>query len=88
MDLLEELKKLSKEFDRTGIEYALCGGLALAVYAKPRATLDIDMMIDPSFLSKACLAVEKLGFDVSGEPMQFWDNTAVIHRFVKIDNED
>jgi hypothetical protein len=85
MDLLEELKKLSEEFDRKGVEYALCGGLAIAIYAKPRATLDIDMMIDPSFLFKASLTVKELGFDVSGEPMVFQDGTVVIHRFVKID---
>ena len=44
MDLIEELKKISEKFDRTGIEYALCGGLAIAVYAKPRATLDIEYL--------------------------------------------
>jgi hypothetical protein len=86
MDLLEDLKKLSKEFDRTGIDYALCGGLAIAIYAKPRATLDIDMMIDPSFLHKASMVVEELGFDISGEPIEFKDGAVVIHRFVKIDD--
>lgn len=85
MDLLEELKKLSKEFDRTGIEYALCGGLAIAIYAKPRATLDIDIMIDPSFLHKAGIVVEELGYDISGEPIEFKGGAVVIHRFVKID---
>ena len=45
MDLLEELKKLTQKLDQSGIDYALCGGLALAIYAKPRATLDIDMMV-------------------------------------------
>lgn len=46
MDLLEELKKLSAKLDRAGIDYALCEGLAIAIYAKPRATLDIDIMIE------------------------------------------
>ena len=54
MDLLEELKKLSLKLDHTGIDYALCGGLAIAIYAKPRATLDIDIMISPD-----CLAVTR-----------------------------
>ena len=44
MDLLEELKKICEKLDQNNIEYALCGGLALAVYAKPRATLDIEYL--------------------------------------------
>lgn len=53
MDLLEELKKLTTKFDQVGIDYALCGGLALAIYARPRATLDIDILIEPETLSQA-----------------------------------
>ena len=44
MDLLEELKKLAAKLHSEGIEYALCGGLAMAIYAMPRATLDIDII--------------------------------------------
>jgi len=40
MDLLEELKNLAAKLHSEGIEYALCGGLAMAIYAMPRATLD------------------------------------------------
>ena len=67
MDLLEELKKLSLKLDQAGIDYALCGGLAIAIYAKPRATLDIDIMIDPAFLSKTKKATQELGFTSSGK---------------------
>ena len=31
MDLLEELKKICEKLDQNHIEYALCGGLPLAV---------------------------------------------------------
>jgi len=47
MDLLEELKKITQNLDKAGIDYALCGGLAIAIYARPRATLDIDIMVQP-----------------------------------------
>lgn len=40
MDLFDELKKLIARLTEEKIEYALCGGLAMAVYALPRATLD------------------------------------------------
>ncbi|XOF34874.1 MAG: hypothetical protein ACL93V_06190 [Candidatus Electrothrix sp. YB6] len=41
MDLFEEFAQLVNELNREKVDYALCGGLAMAVYAFPRATLDI-----------------------------------------------
>jgi hypothetical protein len=87
MDLLEELKKLSLKLDETGIDYALCGGLAIAIYAKPRATLDIDIMIDPAFLLKTRNAAHELGFTLNSAPMEFHDGAVKIHRLVKIDED-
>ncbi|OGP83238.1 MAG: hypothetical protein A2V87_00240 [Deltaproteobacteria bacterium RBG_16_58_17] len=87
MDLLEELKKLSLKLDQAGIDYALCGGLAIAIYAKPRATLDIDIMIDPAFLSKTKKATQELGFTLSSAPMEFQDGAVKIHRLTKIDKD-
>lgn len=68
MDLLEELKNLAATLDAEGIEYALCGGLAMAIYARPRATLDIDLMIDLRSLVRTRRAVENLGFAFEAEP--------------------
>jgi hypothetical protein len=85
MDLLEELKKLTAKLDRNGIDYALCGGLAIAIYAKPRATLDIDIMIDPNFLAKTKKTVQELGFELSSATMEFQDSAVIIHRSTKID---
>ncbi|CAN2042454.1 Nucleotidyltransferase family protein [Candidatus Magnetomoraceae bacterium gMMP-15] len=87
MDLLIELKKLVEEFDKHKIEYALCGGLALAVYAKPRATFDIDFMVEPNLLSKIKEIVANLGFNIPATPMSFKDDAVQIHRMTKIDNE-
>ena len=61
MDLLVELANIIRAFNEDEIDYALCGGLALAVYAKPRATLDIDIMVHPDFLDKVKQKAEKLG---------------------------
>ena len=44
MDLYDEFSKLTKEFEKEKIEYALCGGLAMAIYAFPRATVDIEKL--------------------------------------------
>ena len=87
MDLLNELKYLIEVFDKNKIDYALCGGLALAVYARPRATLDIDIMIEPDLLENTKQIVENLGFDIPSAPMSFKDDAVRIHRLTKIDNE-
>lgn len=50
MDILDELKKLITKLNEENVEYALCGGLAMAIYALPRATLDIDILIEASHL--------------------------------------
>jgi len=86
MDLLEELKKICEKLDQNNIDYALCGGLALAVYAKPRATLDIDMMVDPAFTKKARKAVEELGFTLPAAPMTLHDGAVRIERLTKVDD--
>jgi len=87
MDLLVELKNITQAFDQNKIEYALCGGLALAVYARPRATLDIDIMIEPDLLGKVKQIAQNLGFNVPATPMSFKDGSVKIHRMTKIDDE-
>jgi hypothetical protein len=44
VDLYAELAALVRGLDAQGIDYALCGGLALAVHGLPRATRDIDIL--------------------------------------------
>ncbi|MEI8078493.1 MAG: hypothetical protein WCH61_02545 [bacterium] len=85
MDILEELKAVIAQFDQDGIDYALCGGLAMAVYALPRATLDIDLLIQVDSLFRAKHAVEPLGFTLSAVPMEFHGGKIKIYRLCKIE---
>ncbi len=85
MDILAELKGVTKAFDHEGIEYALCGGLAMAVYDLPRATLDIDLLLQIDSLFSAKRAVEPLGFTLSGAPMTLHGGSIQIYRLVKTD---
>ena len=85
MDLLEELKDLAAVFDSEGIEYGLCGGLAMAVYARPRATLDIDILVELGSLFRAVRAAGGLGFTVSGAPMEFNAGRIRLQRLCKLD---
>jgi len=59
----------------------------LAVYARPRATLDIDMMIEPDSLGKIKRIAENLGFNIPAAPISFKGGAVQIHQMTKIDNE-
>ncbi|MCK4303722.1 MAG: hypothetical protein KAY24_05750 [Candidatus Eisenbacteria sp.] len=87
MDIIEELRGIVARFEQAGVDYALCGGLAMAVYAMPRATLDIDLMIQIDSLDQAMQAVEPLGFTMSSAPMEFHDGNVKISRLSKIDSQ-
>jgi len=87
LDLIEELKNLTAKLDLLELDYALCGGLALAIYARPRATLDIDIMIESDSLSQTKNAAEDLGFTLSAAPMEFHSGKVKIHRLTKIDED-
>jgi len=45
--LFDELNDIIDSLEKSGVEYAVCGGLALAVHGFPRATFDIDILIQP-----------------------------------------
>jgi len=85
MDIIEELKGVVAGLADAGVDYALCGGLAMAVYAMPRATLDIDLMIQVDSLDEAARAIEPLGFAMSSAPMEFQDGGIRLFRFTKVD---
>lgn len=47
------------------IEYVLCGGVALAIWGYPRATLDIDMFIEYHSIVQLSQKLKDLGFDMN-----------------------
>jgi len=84
MNIVEELQGIVATLEREGIDYALCGGLAMAVYAMPRATLDIDLMIQVDSLDKAGKVIGPLGFAMDSAPMEFHDGDIKISRYAKV----
>jgi hypothetical protein len=86
MDILDELNALTQKLQERKIEYALCGGLAMAIYALPRATLDIDILIEPDFLNHTRDIAHGLGYTLEASPMEIHDGKIKIHRLTKIEN--
>ncbi|MFH0724809.1 MAG: hypothetical protein V2B19_00390 [Pseudomonadota bacterium] len=87
MDLFEEFSQLTSAFKKEKIEYALCGGLAMAVYAFPRATLDIDILIEPETLEKVKFVAKQVGFTFDAGLMKFSGGAIQIYRLTKINPE-
>jgi len=87
LDLYEELKTLVRHLNEAKIDYALCGGLALAVYGITRATVDIDILIEKKTLAEVHFTAQGLGYTLKAEPMTFAQGVVEIHRVSKIDPE-
>jgi hypothetical protein len=87
LDLFEELKNLVTRLNDAQKDYALCGGLALAVYGVTRATVDIDILIPKDSLAEILPIAEELGYRLHAKPMGFRDGAIEIHRVSKIDPE-
>jgi hypothetical protein len=45
VDLVAELHVVADALVAAGVEFALCGGLAVAVHGHVRATRDIDLLV-------------------------------------------
>ncbi len=86
--LVEELRLLVSEFNDREIEFALCGGLAVAAHGFTRATQDIDFLIREESLEKAYAAAAAVGFDIRGLDISFKERTVEIRRVSKIVGED
>lgn len=71
MNLYEELLALIDVLEKAGLDYALCGGVALALHGHPRFTKDIDLLVREEDLDKVRAAVVELGFTVDGGRVPF-----------------
>jgi hypothetical protein len=45
VDLFAEVVALTAALDAAAIDYAICGGVALAIHGAPRATRGIDLLV-------------------------------------------
>jgi hypothetical protein len=60
--LVEMLREVVAAFCRAQVDHALAGGMAVAAHGHPRATKDIDFLIDHADAARAEEALKSLGF--------------------------
>ncbi len=87
MDLLQEYSNIVSALEAQGIDYATCGGLAMAVHGFVRATKDIDILICREDLDAAFAVARKFGYDIEGLPLDFDGGQMQIRRLSKIEPE-
>lgn len=85
MDLFAEVVAVTAALDAASIDYAICGGVALAVHGAPRATKDIDLLAREVDLPRLREVVRSRGFTIEALPMTFSSSGISICRFTKIE---
>lgn len=83
MNFFLELQALVGALERCSIDYALCGGVALAIHGAPRATQDIDLLLRPEDMDRLRAVARDCGFTFESLPMDF-ANGITIQRFTKL----
>ncbi len=87
LDLVEEFRVLVHALEAARVGFAVCGGLAVAIHARPRATLDVDLLLPEDQLEAAKRIARGLGYGIEAGPLVFREGAVVIHRLSKPDPE-
>ena len=85
LDIFDELKNIIKSLNNNNLEYALCGGLAMAIHSFPRATIDIDMIVMSEDQIRIKELLAGLGYTMESAPMSFHKDEIKINRISKTD---
>ena len=85
VDIHDELRQLVAKLDEQNIEYALCGGMAMAVHQRPRFTIDIDLLIQEESLPRTIDVARDLGYNIRGTDLSFANGAVEIRRVSKVD---
>jgi len=87
IDITEELRLLVAKLDEHNVEYALCGGMAMAVHDRPRFTIDIDLLIQEESLATAMVVARSIGYNIRGKDLSLANGAVEIRRISKADPE-
>jgi hypothetical protein len=85
LDLYDEFANLIDALEAAGIEYAVCGGLAMAIHGFPRATIDVGLVVPPSAAERVLACARGLDYAMPAGPMSFAGGAVEIRRVTKID---
>lgn len=84
MKLRTELLQITQCLDDAGIDYGLCGGLAVAAHGYPRLTKDIDLLIEESSVDSSHKALAKIEYDLASGLIPFDTGTSSERRLYRV----
>jgi hypothetical protein len=84
MNLKDELLLIVDSLRNACVDYALCGGIAVAMHGFPRATRDIDMLIREQDLDHAQQALAKVGYDLTSGIIPFDTSQPTARRIFRV----
>lgn len=87
LDLLEEFRALVAALDAAGVEFAVCGGLAVAIHAHPRATLDVDLLLPVEQVDRAREVARGRGYTLEAGRLVIRKGVIEVVRLSKPDPE-
>lgn len=91
MSFYDEFKALIDLLSREGIDYAVCGGVAVAFHGYPRLTKDIDILVQEKDLARISELLKEVDFVFDAGRIPFdvgKPNQREIQRLSKIIGED
>jgi len=87
LDLFEESLQLLAALERADLEYAVAGAVALAIHGAPRATADIDLLVQGRDAERILEIARSRGFTVEAAPMRVGAGIEV-RRVTKLSGEE
>jgi hypothetical protein len=88
MNIFNEFRLFVGELRKRRVRYALVGAVAMAYYADPRFTRDIDLLVGLEDFEETKGVLEKMGYFESAEPWTFRNVAIELHRFLKIESPE
>lgn len=70
--LSEDIQTLLAMLTEHGVEFAICGGHAVAYHGYPRMTMDVDILVVPTEenANRIMAALQQFGFGQAGIPLE------------------
>ena len=84
-NLFDEFRAVVAALNRAAVPFAVCGGLAMSIHARPRATVDIDLLAPGDAIPALVAAIAPLGFaQREREPTRLAGGEVLMHRLTKV----
>lgn len=88
MNVFYEFHKVVQHLQEDRVDYALIGGVAVAIHTTPRFTKDIDLLIPEHEIARVADILKREGYFASATPWTFTDSGLTLHRFLKVHELD